>query len=535
MKRPSFQFYPGDWQGDHKLRSCSPTARCLWLEMMCIFHQSKPYGYMPNFLLKQIPSKMLAKDQANLEQLLDLCSGFVEQLAQMTAMRPEVVGPAWVELLRKEIPYIDENGQISSKRMVKDEYIRQVRASAGKLGGNPLLIKGDHDDEYGVLLNQNSSKTKPNAQAKVRANHNQGAKQTSKQNPTPSSSSSSSSSSIESKDLVSYGDLSKPGFSTGRGGLDENAHKGMKNGHQVGAEMNGHSVIVDAFALPHEVAQESGSVSPATGSSGFLESVDDEAASPCPHQEIISLYHELLPGLSRVKKARWEGSESARNLATRWREGMEAGRRGVDLASFAFQTRAQGMEAMRLFFGLVKESPLLLGEVPNKNGNRAFVADLRWLVKRSNFDKVLQGNYLDRGVAQKNGDGAYTERKPSRLGLKPGETYDRFADYASRGEFAEDESEKDKRILLFEGGVYLFGEQIVLLEKTDGDLVRQAIEEYKPFDQVARVALEKLPKKVEITRRCRLNGLVNDSPDIPIEPDEMPVFGPFEEKQDVAI
>ena len=34
---------------------------------------------------------------------------------------------------------VDENGVIYSRRMVKDEKIRQIRANAGKLGGSPLL------------------------------------------------------------------------------------------------------------------------------------------------------------------------------------------------------------------------------------------------------------------------------------------------------------------------------------------------------------------------------------------------------------
>jgi len=181
MKRPSFQFYPGDWQNDHKLRSCSPVARCLWLELLCIFHQSDNYGCMPSFLLNQIsskhPSKTQANDQANSKQevkvqvnpmvegMVALCLPIISDLAQMTSMKVEDVRSGLEELFRRNIPDVDENGMIYSKRMVKDEKIRQVRAIAGKKGGNPNLVKRNSTDAQAILLNQNPSKRLSNFQA----------------------------------------------------------------------------------------------------------------------------------------------------------------------------------------------------------------------------------------------------------------------------------------------------------------------------------------------------------------------------------
>lgn len=46
MKRPAFQFYPGDWQRDAALRSCSVPARGLLIEMICIMHDAEPYGHL---------------------------------------------------------------------------------------------------------------------------------------------------------------------------------------------------------------------------------------------------------------------------------------------------------------------------------------------------------------------------------------------------------------------------------------------------------------------------------------------------------
>ncbi len=46
MKRPSFQFYPSDWRKDPALSACSIGARGLWIELLCIAHESDLYGHL---------------------------------------------------------------------------------------------------------------------------------------------------------------------------------------------------------------------------------------------------------------------------------------------------------------------------------------------------------------------------------------------------------------------------------------------------------------------------------------------------------
>lgn len=88
---------------------------------------------------------------------------------------------------------------------------------------------------------------------------------------------------------------------------------------------------------------------------------------PCPHQEIISLYHQMLPELPAIVPSRWPGSADARALQSRWRE----------------DKRHQGMDFWRRFFETVRSNPHWMG-----HNNREWRANLRWLVKRANFDKV---------------------------------------------------------------------------------------------------------------------------------------------------
>src|SRR5574343_433684 len=127
-KAPAFQFYPGDWQRDVALRSCSIGARGLWIEMICIMHQAEPYGHLV------INGKPI--DATELARLIG-------------ASRPEVV-KLMADLESKGV-YSVEDGVIVSRRMIRDEAFRRTRAACGKLGGNPKLsVKVDVDADLKV-------------------------------------------------------------------------------------------------------------------------------------------------------------------------------------------------------------------------------------------------------------------------------------------------------------------------------------------------------------------------------------------------
>jgi len=100
------------------------------------------------------------------------------------------------------------------------------------------------------------------------------------------------------------------------------------------------------------------------------------SVSPCPHEEIIKLYHEKLPELQTVIVSRWKGSKREKVLQTRWRE----------------DERHQDMQFWDWFFSTVRTNPHWMGE--NGSGWRA---DLGWLLERRNFDKVIE-----RGASRNN-------------------------------------------------------------------------------------------------------------------------------------
>lgn len=96
--------------------------------------------------------------------------------------------------------------------------------------------------------------------------------------------------------------------------------------------------------------------------------VDRCDGKACPHQEIIALYHETLPELKTVVASRWEGSKDATALRTRWRE----------------DKRHQSLTFWKQLFLTVRTNSHWMGQ--GQSGWRG--ADLRWLVKRENFDKA---------------------------------------------------------------------------------------------------------------------------------------------------
>lgn len=108
--------------------------------------------------------------------------------------------------------------------------------------------------------------------------------------------------------------------------------------------------------------------------------VASKPATPdCPHSEIVAAYHELLPTLRRVRE--WTPDRQA-FLRARWREKPER----------------QSLAWWRGFFEYVAGCPLLMGEVPGRDGGAPFSADLEWLVRPTNFRKVIEGKYQRRAA-----------------------------------------------------------------------------------------------------------------------------------------
>ena len=120
MKQPWLKFYPSDWRADPALRMCSLAARGLWIEMLCLMHEARPFGFL---LVNGRP--VTAARLANL----------------VGAGVAEVEG-FLVELEEAGVFSRDADGALYSRRMRRDEERAAANRVNGRAGGNPSLKAG---------------------------------------------------------------------------------------------------------------------------------------------------------------------------------------------------------------------------------------------------------------------------------------------------------------------------------------------------------------------------------------------------------
>lgn len=131
MRRPSFQFYPGDWCANPNLKRCTFAEKGIWLEAMCLMHDQPNYGVL-RWPLKEIAEAVKCR-LADLQALVrkGVLKGADDELSEpfiytprsgrkdgdpvtLLAVQP---GPIWY-----------------SSRMVRDEYVRSIRGESSRFG-----------------------------------------------------------------------------------------------------------------------------------------------------------------------------------------------------------------------------------------------------------------------------------------------------------------------------------------------------------------------------------------------------------------
>jgi hypothetical protein len=119
-KLPALQFYPGDWRKDSAVQSLSYHDRGVWFEMLMLMHGSEVRG------------KLILNGKPIPEDALCRLLGLDKQTLNQTITTLLDFGVA------SKCP---ETGALMNRRMIRDEKIRKVRSEAGKMGGNPDLLK----------------------------------------------------------------------------------------------------------------------------------------------------------------------------------------------------------------------------------------------------------------------------------------------------------------------------------------------------------------------------------------------------------
>jgi len=110
MKRPWMQLYTRDWLDSTELRRCSPLARSVLTDLMCIAHEGVPYGH-----------------------LTDKIGPLTDEFMSSRCVVPlPTFRKAILELQQAERLHKDDSGVMFIKRMVLDEDVRVRRAAGGK-------------------------------------------------------------------------------------------------------------------------------------------------------------------------------------------------------------------------------------------------------------------------------------------------------------------------------------------------------------------------------------------------------------------
>ena len=108
----------------------------------------------------------------------------------------------------------------------------------------------------------------------------------------------------------------------------------------------------------------------------LVPSVADDIPRPgkpeCPHQEIIKIYHEVLPQCPTVRD--WTPAR-ATQLRARWNESPDR----------------QNLDYWRGLFQYVAGCDFLVGRT-----SKPFFADLEFITKSNNFTKIREGKYENR-------------------------------------------------------------------------------------------------------------------------------------------
>lgn len=118
---PWFKFYPADWRADVALRSCTPTARAIWIDLLGLMHEAEPYGYL--LINGEAPS--------------------VKRLCGLLNMHHKTLIAGLKDLQINGVYSVDSEGVIFSRRMVRDYEKAKRDQDNGRRGGNPNIKKKD--------------------------------------------------------------------------------------------------------------------------------------------------------------------------------------------------------------------------------------------------------------------------------------------------------------------------------------------------------------------------------------------------------
>lgn len=108
-------------------------------------------------------------------------------------------------------------------------------------------------------------------------------------------------------------------------------------------------------------------------------------AATCPADDLVALYHELMPLNPPVKVL---NDARRRAIRARWKEAAR-----LTCKPFGYTSRANGLAAWRQFFEICNDSEFLTGRSPPSPGKPPFIADIDFIFSPSGFAKIIENKY----------------------------------------------------------------------------------------------------------------------------------------------
>ena len=142
--------------------------------------------------------------------------------------------------------------------------------------------------------------------------------------------------------------------------------------------------LKDANALPEQCDTNADAMLPntqyPTPNTQDKENSGKQVLPPCPHQEVIKIWSEVMPEQRQPRV--WDGQRAA-NLTNRWKECFKIMK--SDNSGPLYTDRDTRLEFWRKFFIYMRSSDFLI------NDCKPFGLD--WIVNKANFTKIFEGNY----------------------------------------------------------------------------------------------------------------------------------------------
>jgi len=147
----------------------------------------------------------------------------------------------------------------------------------------------------------------------------------------------------------------------------------------------------DVFGVEGDIdfATQNGDLPTAGSPSAVVIDMHPRRPPEMPFDELVALYHQVLPMCPRVLVAT---EHRKRHANARWRDWA---------LMDGWESKEQGLQEWRAFFELVAQSKFLTGRAQSNDPSRLpFTADFDWLMKPSNWQKTFEGKYNTQRAAR---------------------------------------------------------------------------------------------------------------------------------------